>query len=421
MEVLTNMNYIIAILFVACCFYQMIFSVVKLSRKRKKYQVLKMHRYAVAISARNEAAVISQLIESIRCQDYPRDLVDIYVVADNCTDDTAEIARMAGATVYERFNKELIGKGYALSYLFNMIKTEHADAVYDGYFVFDADNLLDKSYITEMNKVFSYGYPAVTSYRNTKNYGDSWVSACYGLWFLREAEYLNLPRSVLGISTAISGTGFLFSDKILERNGGWHYHLMTEDLEFTADLITHGEKIGYCGTAIIYDEQPKKLSQSIVQRSRWMKGGIQVMSKYGGSLARGAVKTGSFSCYDMLMSSLPAVVLTVASIILNAVMFVIGLMTVRSQMHIFFISIMTSVFNSYLLMYGMGLLVLITEWKKIKCPARKKILYSFMFPIFVLTFVVATAVALCSNVQWKPIKHTVALSISDLSGDSRKL
>ena len=107
-------------------------------------------------------------------------------------------------------------------------RSRRRGACYDGYFVFDADNLLDPQYISQMNKVFSSGARAVTSYRNSKNFGDNWITAGYGLWFLRESEYLNRPRDVLGTSCAVSGTGFLFSQQLLEELGGWNYFLLTE-------------------------------------------------------------------------------------------------------------------------------------------------------------------------------------------------
>lgn len=420
MDKLSLFNYLIGLLFAAFTCYQVVYVFIKIFKKKNEYKTLKLHKYAVVISARNEELVIGNLLESIHEQDYDSKLVDIYVVADNCTDSTAQIARECGATVYERFNKTQVGKGYALTFIFDKIKTEHSDKSYDGYFIFDADNLLDEKYITEMNKVFSHGYSAVTSYRNTKNYGDSWVSAGYGLWFLRESEFLNHPRSEAGVSAALSGTGFLFSDELLEEKGGWNYHMMTEDLEFTADIITSGEKVGYASNAMIYDEQPKGFKQSITQRSRWMKGSMQVMLGYGKKLAKRAAVDGSFSSYDMLMNSLPAILLTVSGIVVNAIMLIYGLASANADMNVFYNSIISAVINSYILVLMLGAMTLITEWKKINCCAWKKILYLFMFPVFVVSFLPATVVALFGNVEWKPIKHTAAIKISEMKKESKK-
>ena len=202
------------------------------------------HRIAVLIAARNEQSVIGNLIDSVKAQDYPTELVDVFVVADNCTDLTGSVAGAHGANVYFRNDQTQVGKGYALQYLLHCIEEDFAP--YDGYLVLDADNVLSPNYITEINKTFSDGYQIVTSYRNSKNYGDNWISAGYALWFLRESRYLNGARCRLGSSCAVSGTGFLFSRRILEKCGGWNFFLLTEDIQFTIANVIRGEKVGYC-------------------------------------------------------------------------------------------------------------------------------------------------------------------------------
>ena len=137
--------------------------------------------------------MIQNLIRSLRRQHYPNQLLDIYVVADNCTDSTARAARRAGAIVYERFDQTRKGKGYAMDYLFRTLAREGRDD-YDGYLIFDADNTVDPEFTAEMNKVFDTGrYDAVTCYRSSSNFGDNWISAGYSIWFLREARFLIFP------------------------------------------------------------------------------------------------------------------------------------------------------------------------------------------------------------------------------------
>lgn len=245
METIKVINYIIMVIFFACYAYQFVYIPVALLLKDKPLPEGKTHSFAVLIAARNEQAVIAEPIDSLRQQSYPAELIDIYVVADNCTDRTAEISRQHGATVFERVNKTQVGKGYALNFLL-----KHIELPYDAYIVFDADNVVDPNFVREINKTFSAGYDIVTSYRNSKNYGDNWISAGYALWFLREAQYLNRPRALLGSSCGVSGTGFMFSSRILEKCGGWNFFLLTEDIEFTAHNIVNGEKVGYCPTAV---------------------------------------------------------------------------------------------------------------------------------------------------------------------------
>ena len=156
-------NLLILCLFFGCYAYQLVFVLIRFIKKRKEFTAKKQHRFAVLISARNESSVIANLLESIRAQHYPQELLDVFVVADNCTDNTADIARQHGAKVFERFNRYQVGKGYALDYAFSQIENSVGIEYYEGYFVFDADNILDENFVSEMNKVFDNGYNVLTS------------------------------------------------------------------------------------------------------------------------------------------------------------------------------------------------------------------------------------------------------------------
>ena len=256
LELVKHLNFAVVVLFTLLYLYQGFYVVVGLVCRRwqDRHQPSRLHRFAVIVSARNEEGVIGELLESLNRQNYPKELLDLYVVADNCTDDTAGAARRAGAFVYERFDQVHKGKGYAMDYLFRRLKEEGKDC-YDGYFVFDADNLVDANFVAEMNRTFDQGYDAVTCYRNSKNFAANWISAGYSIWFLREARFLNFPRTLLGTNCHVSGTGFLVSARVIEDNGGWPFHLLTEDIQFSVDCAIQGKRIGYCDKAVVYDEQ----------------------------------------------------------------------------------------------------------------------------------------------------------------------
>ena len=410
-------NLIIFIIFTGFYSYQIFYVFVALLSKSKNLDASKNHKYAVVIAARNESAVIAQLIKSIKKQNYPSELLDIYVVADNCTDNTALVAKKAGARVFERFNKQLVGKGYALDYAFkNIIKSNKC---YEGYFVFDADNLLDENYVSEMNKVFDNGYRIITSYRNSKNYDTNWLSAGYSLWFLREAKYLNNSRMILNTGCAISGTGFMVSDEIIRKNNGWKHHLLTEDIEFTIDNALQGEKIGYCGNAVLYDEQPYIFKQSWNQRLRWAKGFYQVFAKYGIELIKSIFTKRSFYCYDMFVTIMPALFLTLISVAVNLILFSIGLINIETYPKLMgetIGAIMLSVLNSYMVLFILGLITTITEWKNINSSFRKKIKYIFSFPIFIFTYIPISIVALFKfkKIEWQPITHSIVKTIEEI-------
>lgn len=413
MKAIIIFNAVISILFTLCYAYQFFYLFVGLLKGEQKFKAVREHKFAAVISARNERDVIGQLISSIKSQNYPKDKLDIFVIADNCTDDTAQVAREAGAIVYERFNKVQVGKGYALDWLFKIIDRDHKEAGYEGYMIFDADNILDVNYVAEMNKVFDNGYDILTSYRNSKNFDSNWISAAYSLWFLREARYLNNSRMQLGTSCAISGTGFLVGANVIEENGGWIHHLLTEDIEFTCDSVSKGMKIGYASKAVLYDEQPTKFSQSYTQRLRWAKGFYQVFANYGGKLLKGVLK-GSFSCLDMFMTVMPAMLLTLLSVLINVVAIPVAIATDAPETAILVQALIQTLVNFYGLFFILGLLTAITEWDQIHCVWYKKVLYLFTFPVFMLSYVPIAIIALFKKVEWKPIKHSVVRTLDEV-------
>lgn len=412
---INNINTVVFILFTAMYIYQYYYIIVVLLKNKNVKSKGKniMNKFAVIVSARNESDVIEEFIHTVDLQDYPSDLIDVYVIADNCSDDTAQKARIAGAHVYERFDNKKVGKGYALDFLFKILRSKKTK--YDGYFIFDADNLLSRNYISEMNKVFNRKYKIVTSYRNSKNYDSNWISAGYSLWFLRESKYLNYARMLLNNSCAVSGTGFLISSEIIDKNNGWKYHLLTEDIEFTIDSIINGEKIGYCNSACFYDEQPTSFKDSWNQRMRWSKGFYQVFFKYGYNLFKSIFKNKDFSCYDMFMTISPMMLISIVMILFNSSIFLYSLISNDFQTSKLAIGYVLSYFlNTYLMMYLLGLLTTITEWNRIQCKGYKKICYTFTFPIFMFTYMPISICSIFKKVEWKQIKHNINKSIEDI-------
>ena len=414
MEKIEFINQIISIVFTICYFYQIVYILIPfIIKQRASKKALKLHKYAVLISARNEESVITQLIDSIRGQTYPGELITVFVVADNCTDSTADAARSAGAVVYERFNLVNVGKGFALDYLLDKIRTDYPKGAFDGFFVFDADNLLDESFISEMNKTFSDGHEIITSCRNSKNYAKNWISAGYSLWFLRESHYLNYPRMLIGSSCAVSGTGFLVSGRIIEKNGGWKFFTLTEDIEFSVHSIINGRRIAYCKNAVLYDEQPVTFKQSWNQRLRWAKGFFQVFRKYGGRLVGGIVRRRSWACFDLLMTIMPAVFLTVFCALTNALAVAVTL-SAGSNAMVVVKSLLITAMNAYLLLFAVGGITVVTKWRMIHCKPVFKILYLFTFPLFMFTYVPITIVAIFKRVEWTPIAHTEVKTLQEV-------
>lgn len=405
MHTLQILAMIIAGVFFLCYSYQILYIPVALRGKKRQEEPVELHTFAALICARNEAAVIADLIESLKGQTYPSELTEIFVLADNCTDATAAIARSHGVTVYERFNRAQVGKGYALEALLKHIR-EDRPAGFDAYLVFDADNVLAPDYLERMNETFSQGYEIVTSYRNSKNYGDNWISAGYALWFLRESQYLNRARMKLGSSCAVGGTGFLFSRKVMEGMDGWPFYLLTEDIEFSVHHILQGVRIGYCEKAELFDEQPTDFRQSWRQRTRWTKGYLQVFGRYGWGLVRGMFR-GDFSAFDMGMTIMPAFFLSVTGLIVQLAALALCVLDGDGLGDV--LQATVQIFGSMCgLLLILGALTTITEWKHIHATTWEKLRAVLTFPLFMLTYLPIGIYAVFAKAEWKPIEHKVS-------------
>ena len=274
-----EINNILGTIFSIIVMHKAFYFVIGMFFTRKFKPAKKKHKYGILIAARNEKYVIGNLLDSINKQDYPKDLYKVFVVADNCDDNTAEIARSKGAICYERFNDKDRTKGFALQFLVKNIDKDYGIENFEGFFIFDADNLLKSNYISKMNDAFDEGCKIITSYRNTKNFDENWVASTYALHWIRSIRTNHRARSVLRLATNIQGTGFLFTNEIIKN--GWNYTSLTEDRALTADAVAQGYQITYQDEAEFYDEQPTSVKIALRQRLRWSKGHLQAFVESG--------------------------------------------------------------------------------------------------------------------------------------------
>lgn len=277
--------------------YYLILSLFGIYKKKDSSKIgyVPKKKFALLVAAHNEEAVIAQIIESLNGLDYPKNLYDIFVIADNCTDGTASIARDYDVNVYERNVPDKRGKGYALEWMFN--KIFHLNKKYDAIAIFDADNLVSKNFLREMDFKLQEGYKVVQGYIDSKNPHDSWISESYSISFWSSNRLFQFSRSKLGLSNQIGGTGFCVDTEILKKLG-WGATCLTEDLEFTCKLVLNGYKVGWAHNAIVYDEKPLTLKQSWTQRKRWMQGFTDVASRFFTLLMKKAFKEFDIVAFD---------------------------------------------------------------------------------------------------------------------------
>ncbi len=433
MSYIESVNLIFDILYFlagAIVIYYIFFAIVGLFKKKTFPHTDKKLKYGLIIPARNEEAVVGGLIESIQKNKYPQDKLQIFVIAHNCTDRTAEIARSMGVTVYEYNNPEENTMGYAFKYLFDRIREDFSVENYDGFFLFNADNILDENYFEKMNDAFvAHDKKAViTSFRNSKNFGENVMSACYGLYFVYGCMFESRGRTVYDCSTRVQGTGYVINSDIVK--DGWKYVTLTEDWEFTADRLLEENKIYFCDEAVFYDEQPTTFKVMWRQRVRWSRGRWLVCLARFKDLVRALFtskeKGGNkykFSTYDMTVKVLPVCILTTALFFARLVAVMLApafyptLYTMSECLlnwlfrSLFFFGI------SYISMVIASTIIFIVERKRIKhVKLSVKILSTLLWPFFLLIATPSEFVAIFSkNLQWKTIPHKNTTSFADLN------
>lgn len=402
------------------CLHFVVFFIAGLFCKKRFPVAEKKCKFGIIVSARNEERVIGRLIDSINASDYPADKIQIFVIAHNCTDETAKVCREHGAIVFEYDNPEERMKGYALRYGFKKIAEEYGTETFDGFFIMDADNIVEKNYISKMNDAFvANGEEAViASYRNSKNFNENYMSCLYGMFFLYGCCYEQRGRAVLGCSTRVTGTGYVFSSKLVK--DGWNWVTLTEDWELSADVVINGDKIVYCDDAVFYDEQPTNVPIMLRQRLRWGRGHTEVFfsryaklvrsifnhRKYGGENK----KNNAISKYDLSVNVLPLGFMTVANFLFQVICIAfcpLFNLDVGKAYADFFISFGYSLALSCVALWISEIIIFISERKRIgKLNFGRRLVAFLLFPPFIGMAILFDTVSLfVTNLQWKPIPH----------------
>lgn len=408
-RILTYAVYIVTI-------YSLCISFFGIWRKKENVEVEPKKSFALIIAAHNEEVVIEGIVESLKRLDYPKQLYDIFVIADNCTDKTALKAREKGAIVYERKNRKKRGKGYALEWMFDKIFS--MDKKYDAVAIFDADNLVHKNFLKEMNKKLCEGYKVVQGYLDSKNPEDTWITGSYSIAFWTSNRMFQLSRNNVGLSSQLGGTGFCIDTKILEQLG-WGATCLTEDLEFTCKLVLNGHRVGWAHDAIIYDEKPLTLVQSWHQRKRWMQGFADVASRYFLKLLKRAIFDFSFVALDCALYSIQPIVAILIGI--SAVTGLVQYFMKASNLIANFNTIVYSIdFNLFtivaivfsILQFVYTPFILILE-KKLNL---KIFWYYIIYPIYSLTWFPISVQGIMdkNKKEWSHTIHTRSVKINDL-------
>ena len=392
--------------------YQLVISFCSLIKLKEKPKLVdKKHKFMAIIPAHNEEDVVENLVLSLKAQNYPKELYDIYVIADNCEDSTAEIAKKAGAIVMKRFDAAHKTKGYALNWFLKQKIEENAD--YDAFCVFDADNIVDKNFLEAMNLKLCQGENIVQGYRDIKNPTDSWISAGYAIFYWMMNKFYHLARYNIGLSPLINGTGFMVRFDVIKPNG-WQTKTLTEDIEFSLINISKGQKLGWAVDAIVFDEQPVEFKPSWSQRERWTVGHLQCMKYYLKDLAKGITKHKKLMNFDgfLYMLGIPFMIISFVLIAINTLLY-LGNGVELSEMIASYISFGLTTFFSPMLI---AFLIMLLDKRPIKPMLKGLICY----PLFLGSWILINIKCLIKpNTKWEKIKHVKSMKIEELVPDEQ--
>lgn len=366
-------------------------------------------RFALITAAHNEEAVIKYHIESLKKLNYPPELFDIYIIADNCTDKTADVCRAEGVRVMERFSP-MRGKGFALEWMFaELFKMKKKK--YDAICLFDADNLVSSNFLAEMNAKLKQGYLSIQGYLDTKNPNDSWVTACYATAYWSMNRMWQLARYNLGLSNALGGTGLCLDVGLLKKYG-WGATCLTEDLEFTMKLLLNGIKTAWAHDCKVYDEKPVHFSQTWRQRTRWLQGHWDVAFRYMIPLIIKGIRERKWYPID-------GAIYLFQPFLIMTMLFNIFMTVLASLFPVpIYAAVITDIMPGWfwvmfgVLGYSYPMLGLYLEG-----APRKAYLYYFTYPIYGLTWFPVTLVGLFKHnnqSEWAHTRHTRGISITTI-------
>ena len=351
-------------------------------------------KFSILIPARYESKVIENLLISLNKQTVKVNPKDVFVIIESLEDKTYEIVKKYHMNIILRKKLDLKRKGYALEEAFDYLKEKNK--IYDLYFIFDADNILDKNFIKEMLITYKSGYDIACGYRVIKNKKLNIYSISSILTFSLLNNISNQNKIKKNLNVILSGTGFYFSKEVIK--DGYNFHSLTEDYELSLYSILNNYSSTYNNKAIYYDEQPEDYKTTVNQRIRWIKGYLEARKKYMKSFKNNLfVKhfnkasiiyeyIGMKPYIFMLFSILYFVIYNIIKFKFFYILFVI--------MFIYFILMIITI------------VLLKKEKFNLKLNFKEKILVIFYNPFFILSYILCFFKAICTkNVEWKRIDH----------------
>ena len=278
--------------------YLLILAVASLRRPaRTKSHGAPTARFAILIPAHEEELVIGQLLDSVDRLDYPRELFEVHVIADHCSDQTVAIANSFDATVHERLGPESRGKAQSLNWLIQSLLGREPGNSIDAFVVLDADSIVSRNFLQEMDLQLRSGRPLIQGLVQIDDPGTSRMVQLRALAYEFISHVRPLGRSALGLSVGLRGNGMCIARECASQFS-WDPESLTEDYELHGRLLTAGLRVAFAPEAVVRTQLPQSLAGASTQSERWERGRLDVMRRHVPPLLGHGIMRHSWSSID---------------------------------------------------------------------------------------------------------------------------
>ena len=384
----------------------------------------KKNKICVIIPAHNEEDVIYDTVKRLYDrQDYPKDMFDVYVVAHNCTDKTAEKARSAGAIVFEHNDpdKSKARAAYAMKHGYEQIlKTgiEYAFSIR-----LDADNHINDEFFSLMNDAYNAGVKIARPYESALNMTQNQFTRACGLYYTFDSRISSRVRERLHIDAHVNGPGAMTAFEIIQKIGGYDTTSITEDTEFNFKRMLDGYKAHFVEDAVVYEDLPSTFKDTLSRNKRIAAGNLRLLGKYTPIFLWKTISRPNFSFLEQLLTYMfniicvlfctwiPAFyVYDVAylwgnGLFTDAQAAAFGINAYGLYHQLIFIGIILLVLF-FVAGIGQGLLLVMLDYKKLGAKRRRDLISgALLFPMFTVVYSVTMAMGAFSKPTWAKVQR----------------
>ena len=409
-EVLTKINSVLLIVFSASFIIQIVYIVLFFVPTKKYKPAQKLHKIAVIIPAHNEEKVIFSSVKNLFKQTYPKEFFKIYVIADNCTDRTAERAAEAGAEVIVHSSEKVERKnaGTAVDYAVKYIL--ETDGEVEFFVRFDADNIPHPDYLAKMNDAFDSGAKAAKGFNHALNFTQNTISCISALWYIRDNAFTCRARSFMHLSQMLCGGGMMFSaDTVRE---GFNCYSNSEDAQFTLALARKKIRAHYVADAIVYEDQPSTIGDLFKRNMRMGSGLFKLFFTDGIKSFAKFFVTYNLSLIDLLLS-LVFIPIAVVGVIwfpfyyVWSVCWLVFSGNIAAAADVGYMIGIILVFAFVVPFVLQAILAYFVERKKIDVPFKKLVPAFLLFPFYMIVYAIGITLGVLGLGKWKIAERNV--------------